>query len=309
MFTVYFDTNFFVWLRKADEALATNVIDSLNSLNVRHVLSEMLSLELLANADCGGFDKTLVERMGKFKLPPYCTKQNLTWEGLLPAPERSLVSELVKTLDSLTTEANSHAIVANRISEGRIRPEQIDELNKATQPFLEQHGLLLKPDNREESLRSIQAFAERMIGNLKDILPDGSISGELEWSDDPLEDSKMLGLLKPEDLERAKESNRLKDSITNSDNRPYEVAAGIADDRSKSNLAHSFRDSEHMNTFIQHRSEIDVLQIDKAQMNLLKRPKPKHRLVELNLSARCFTASSLQEVVGAIKRLKEDKVL
>jgi len=304
-FTVYFDTNFFVWLGKADETLATDVINDLNSLDVRHVLSDVLFRELLANGNRPDFDKVLVERVNRFKLTPYCTNEYLRWEGLLPAPEKPLWGDLLMSLDSMSTEANSHSLTASRIADGQFNSEQISELEKSTKPFLEQHGLSLHPENKEESLRSAQVFAESIIKMLKDVLPEGTISGQVEWTDDPIKDSTMLlELLNPKDIETARESNRLKESITSTEDRAYQVAAGIADSRTKRNLAHSLRDSEHMSTFMLHRNEIDALQVDKAQMSLIKRPKPTHRLVELDLSARCFSAGSLQDVVQAIKRLK-----
>lgn len=304
-FTVYFDTNFFVWLARADEALATDVINNLNSLDVRHVLSDVLVRELLANGNRPDFDEVLVERVNRFKLTPFCTNEYLTWDGLLPAPERPLLGDLLKTLDSMLTEASSYALVAGRIADDRLSPEQVSEVEKSTEPFLEQLGLSLKPENKEQNLRSIQVFAERIVDIAKGVLPEESISGELKWADDPMEDSKMvLGLLHPKHIEATSESNRLKDSITNSEDRPYQVAAGIADSNTKRNLAHSLRDSEHMSTFILHRNEIDALQVDKAQMNLIKRPQPRHRLVELDLSERCFSAGSLQGVVQAIRKMQ-----
>jgi hypothetical protein len=50
-FTVYFDTNFFVWLAQATEETAEAAIHKLNALGVRHVLSDILVRELLTCAN------------------------------------------------------------------------------------------------------------------------------------------------------------------------------------------------------------------------------------------------------------------
>jgi hypothetical protein len=179
------------------------------------------------------------------------------------------------------------------------------EIENSTRPLLDELGILLRPEDQEASLKSVQEFAERMINNLRNVVPEGTISGELKWSGDPMEDSKMLlGLLPPKNLEAAQESDRLNDSVTNSEDRPYQVAAGVADSGTKRKLAHTLRDSEHMKTFILHKDEIDLLQVDRAQLNLIKNVRPMHRLVEVGLSERCFTVSSLYELPRVIRKMK-----
>lgn len=305
-FTVYFDTNFYVWLGTADESLAYETVAALNALKIRHVLSDALIRELLSGGDRPHHDKMLVERVGRFRLPPYCATNYLAWEVLLSSGrDRKLVSGLLKAVDEGMTEASSHSIIARRIASGRVSPEKMTELEKSMQPFLDGLGVSLKPEEQEASLKSVREFAERMMNSLRNVSPEGTISGELKWSGDPIEDQKMLlGLLNPKHLEAAQESDRLNDSVTNSEDRPYKVAAGIADSSTKRNLAHTLRDSEHMKTLILHKDEIDLLQVDRAQLNLIKKPRPRHRLVELGLSERCFTASSLYEIPQIIRRMK-----
>jgi len=41
-YTVYLDTNFYVKLCRADEALAGQTIHALNALNIRHVISDVI---------------------------------------------------------------------------------------------------------------------------------------------------------------------------------------------------------------------------------------------------------------------------
>ncbi|MDX6443374.1 MAG: hypothetical protein QOH71_448 [Blastocatellia bacterium] len=305
-FTVYFDTNFYVWLSTADESLAYETIEALNALKIRHVLSETLIRELLSSEHRLTHDKMLVERVGRFRLPPYCTHDYLAWEVLLLSGwDRKLVAGALKTADDMTTQASSHSIVARRMASGRVSPERMTEIENSTRPLLDELGILLRPEDQEASLKSVQEFAERMINNLRNVVPEGTISGELKWSGDPMEDSKMLlGLLPPKNLEAAQESDRLNDSVTNSEDRPYQVAAGVADSGTKRKLAHTLRDSEHMKTFILHKDEIDLLQVDRAQLNLIKNVRPMHRLVEVGLSERCFTVSSLYELPRVIRKMK-----
>lgn len=70
-------------------------------------------------------------------------------------------------------------------------------------------------------------------------------------------------------------------------------------------LGNDLRDAGHMNIFIKHKDEIDFIQIDKHQMNKIKESKYPHELVKLGLADRCFTATSIQEVISFIKSLKK----
>jgi hypothetical protein len=49
VFTVYFDTQFYVQLCRADKAEADQIVHTLNALNVRHVISNVLLRELLTS--------------------------------------------------------------------------------------------------------------------------------------------------------------------------------------------------------------------------------------------------------------------
>jgi len=274
-FTVYFDTNFFVWLRKANEVEADEIVGKLNTLGVRHVLSEILIQELLSLGNKPHYDELLVKRVRRFELPPYCTNNYLTWEAILSSgDERRVMADLFKMIDEMLTEANSHSIMARRIGSKRISPEKLSELGKSTRPFLDSLGFSQNPDDSEENMQAVHRLAEAIV-NLRDLLPDGTISGELEWSGNPMEDSKMLlGLLNPRALEEAKESDLLNESTTTSEDRPYQVAAGLADTTTRRNLAHTLRDSQHMKTFVLHKKEIDLLQVDRAQLNLIRKGSP-----------------------------------
>src|SRR5687768_12691167 len=140
-FTVYFDTNFFIWLGKAPEPTANALVDKLNALGVRHVLSDMLVQELLSSVHRAQYDEALVKRAQRFELEPYRTNDFLTWEVLLSAGTvRKAVANAFVQIDDMLTAANSHSIMANRIDRGRVTPEQFSELSNATTPFLEAIG-------------------------------------------------------------------------------------------------------------------------------------------------------------------------
>jgi predicted nucleic acid-binding protein len=61
IFTVYFDTQFYVRLANTDETLASKTIDKLNNLQVRHVLSQTIVFELLKKSTKPEKDKILGE--------------------------------------------------------------------------------------------------------------------------------------------------------------------------------------------------------------------------------------------------------
>ncbi len=211
---------------------------------------------------------------------------------------RKAVADWFVLIDDMQTEANSHSIVAHRLANGRLSLNQFNELNKAMTPFLDSIGFSPKPEDSEENLHVLQDFIER-LGN---ILPEDVGLKGFTLSDDLSNDSKrLLDLLDPSVLEEAKESNLLNESTTNSEDRPYQVAAGRAARGIRRRLAHTLRDSQHMKTFVLHNKEIDLLQVERAQFNLINTTNPPHRLVELGLSNRCFTAATIEESVQIIE--------
>jgi hypothetical protein len=190
--------------------------------------------------------------------------------------------------------------MARRIAEGRVSSEHFEELLSATTPFLEAQGFSPKPEDYQNNLQALQNFIER-LGNL---LPEGGLR-DFNLSGDPAEDSKrLLNLLDPHSLEEAKESNLLNESTTMSEDRPYRVAAGLADAATRRNLGHTLRDSEHMKTFLLHQDEIDLLQVDRAQWNQINRRNPPHRLADLGLANRCFTVAFLDDAVRIIESMR-----
>lgn len=108
-YTVYFDTQFYVQLCRADEAEAGQIIRDLNSLNVRHVISNVLIRELLTSRNRTDLDEILVQRVRQFNLSPYCADTDLAWEVLLlPGQDRVEAANTFRELDDqMTAVANA----------------------------------------------------------------------------------------------------------------------------------------------------------------------------------------------------------
>lgn len=114
-YTVYFDTSFYVKLCRADEALAGQTIHALNSLNVRHVISDVIIRELLTSRARNDLDEILVRRVGQFSLLPYRTRDGLTWQVLLlSGQERIDVANHLRNLHDEMAKAASSSIMARR---------------------------------------------------------------------------------------------------------------------------------------------------------------------------------------------------
>ncbi|HWS55840.1 MAG TPA: hypothetical protein VN228_16995, partial [Pyrinomonadaceae bacterium] len=110
--------------------------------------------------------------------------------------------------------------------------------------------------------------------------------------------------LGPEIYNEIEAQYKLQDSATNSEDRPFRVAAGTADAKVKGRLANTLRDTKRMLEFIKHDAEIDLIQVDRAQWEIINQTTPVHYLSTIGLANRCFVASSL---VDAVKKVSEFK--
>ncbi|MCU0665340.1 MAG: hypothetical protein MUC50_23810 [Myxococcota bacterium] len=68
--TIYFDTNFFVWLAQANDAKAERVIADLNDRGVRHVISLVHFCELLQAWQRGEDNRRLYARLQAMRNEP-----------------------------------------------------------------------------------------------------------------------------------------------------------------------------------------------------------------------------------------------
>jgi hypothetical protein len=295
-YTVYFDSKFYVQLCHANEAEADQIIRSLNALNVRHVLSNVIIRELLTSKDRNDLDETLVQRMRQFLLSPYCTEGDLEWEVLLLSGQPRIdLAELLRKLHDDITVATSNSIMARR----EITPEQQAELIKASRHVLQQYGF---PEDLQQDIPQVMSAVQSMLNSM-------GVQHNIEWPENPTPDNlitlseQIKGILDPSDLALLEEHNRIQDSSTRTEDRPYQVAIGAASPKSAKGLSNTLRDTEHIMLFIQHQDEIDLLQVDKPHHAIINRAKPKHRLADLGLAHRCFSADSLSEAVAKVREL------
>ncbi|MBV9925320.1 MAG: hypothetical protein JOZ96_09925 [Acidobacteria bacterium] len=310
-FTVYFDTNFFVQLCKAEEAVARTIIEDMNALKVRYVLSNVIMHELISSSDRTDRDKLLVERVSMFQLQPYRTDSYSNLQLLLLSGQaRAAVSSFFKLIDDMTTEAESWSIVARQHSsfvqksDRQITPEE-NEANRAA--ALQQANDLLP------FLSWTLDFIKESFPNLAESLPETPNPENIKIPDNPSqEDLKaisgyLLGLIGEDEIKQLKQKNQLTDSVTRSEDRPQQVTSGRADAWTRKKLANTLRDAKHMDLFVSHSNEIDLLQVDRPQWNLIKNTKPMHYLVEVGLADQCFNASSLQDAVEIVSKMKQQQ--
>jgi len=293
--TIYFDTSFYVKLCRADEALAGQTIHALSALNIRHVISDVIVRELLTSKDRTDLDEILVRRVRQFSLPPYCTRDDLMWEVLLlSGQERIDVANHLRNLHDEMAKAASFSIMARRETSA----EQTAKLLEAGKPALQQYGF---PEDFEQNMPQVLSAAKTMLEGL-------GVQG-LDWPENPTPDDllklseRIKGVLGPSLVAQLEEQDRIQDSSTKTEDRPYQVAVGAATDKAAKRLSNTLRDTEHIMLLVNHRDEIDLLQVDKVQEEIIRRQKPKHRLAELGLSDRCFSADSLLAVVDKVREL------
>lgn len=297
--TVYFDTCFYVWLCRADDSLATQTVNALNSLNVRHVISGVLLRELLTCGNKPDSDSTLVRRVRQFRIAPYHTEDGLMWEALLfSGQDRSKYADFLTHLHDDVTKAESLSITAERAT-GEEETAKLLEVNRES---LQDLGF---PADFQQKIPQVLSAVKGMLGAFG--------MDDLELPENPTPDDflKLSGQI----LERGREifgqslfdqieeQRRIRNSSTETENRPYQVATDSASDEARKRLGNTLRDVEHITLFVRHRDEIDFLQVDSKHEKILRRDKPPHRLAELGLLDRCFSAPSLSAVVDRVRSL------
>lgn len=305
MVTVYFDTNFFVWLaRERDDQVAGDAIGELNQMEVRHVVALPHIKELFSSRPRHEENKRLHQRISRFNIAPLVLAEKFTWDALLGPPDAlQAFSNQLRDADDLSAMGHSHALIADR----KLTNEQQDAWNKANPEYAE----LVLPNGGAPDMDAIRAKFIPMIEALRPLaaaLPNGAFdkilaaleSASLDPQDIP---SEVFAALGSEQVDKLKEEKDVQKSATASDNRPLGVTLGTATDEQQRALAHTYRDAEHMSVFIEHQDQIHYLQIDTAQFNQLSRKRPKHRLLELGLDGRCFAANSLTDAVKKVANL------
>jgi len=298
-FTVYFDTNFYVWLGHTDSDAADKAISELNAMEIRHVMSGIILRELLAGAYRPSFDDALVSRVRGLTIPPYVSDGNPMWESLLiNGKARELLAHTIHAFHDGATEANSFAVLAkNDLSD-----EKNDEVTRVAKAQLREHGF---PEELQANLPDTILAIKKMLEPMERLL---GIS--IDFPSELTSDSAQAFLeqirekLNPALFDQTEMQLLIKKFVTKTETRPFDVITGKANEKTARNLGTNYRDSERIGLFISQAGEIDLLQVDRANWNLIKESRAPHPLVERGLDARCFTCKP-SDVIGKVRAMKE----
>lgn len=320
-FTVYFDTQFYVRLANVDEKTAKHLIERINELQIRHVISSPIIFELLKKTHKPLEDRQLVERLKRFKISPYIPNSitneetsNLPWNVLLlKGEERKNLADYLCMIRDLQTKAESWSICADKDS---LNAENKQQLLLQSLQDLKKLGLTEEADNysSEELLKIGAKLYSKMLLPISNLFPEetkvkmNQINFDIENNEEnALKISEqLLEALGNEVVNSIETQSDLQKSATISESRPYKVAVGKSSEKEKRGLGRTLTDTEHMLLFIENAKQIDFLQVDKPQLNIIQQKTPIHKLVKLNLSDRCFAASELDETIEKVGVLKEN---
>ena len=298
-FTVYFDTSFFIELGKADENSANKIIDRLNSIKVRHVLSQTVMDELLRRTDTLERDAILFQRVSRLEIEPYLTMAWIKWNMLLLSTNgREVLANAICQWDSLSLYAESLSGLARRSDSS----EDDEDMRKALRNIQQALDLPEDPMLAAKEVWSRIANLPPEIGldltglKVPDVItPESANKFSLE----------VTARIPKFWFERFIEGEKIHDSTMTGDNRPYRLVVDKASDNERRRLASEIRDQKHILEFVQHCNDIDLLQVDHTQFNRITQSTSKHRLVELDLSERCFWATNLKDAVDKVQSLLE----
>ena len=271
---MYLDTSFYRWLARADELTAREAIARLDALRVRPVISEALIEELLRVGDRRR-DDVLHARLSRFARAPYATLPGLAWSLLVAgAPVRGEVPQgRGRVVTSWAPAARVAGSVAAMTRQG-VPTKDEPRFWRDNRELFEAIGIVNPQGATRIPWKMIGRVASRLDVNL------------------PLREEP------PARDELRSFAVRLTEQLQAREAVPDAVLGDDGLDRSGPTV----RGSEHLGHFLAHRNRIDFLQVDRAQWSELRERSPRHRLAELGLANRCFTAGSLAEVVAAVRR-------
>jgi hypothetical protein len=294
MITVYFDTNFYIDLGRADDLAAASVIAKLNELEVRVVVSPVLLSELFINDDYQAEDRRMVERLSGLLLEPLRTG-GADFVVLL-ADEELRIKEAARwreRREEMTIASSLGA--AARLGDGP-SPDDLGAAYPTSAPV----AAALAAQNWPAALREVRTFLEPVLAMLRIEWPEG-------YDNDPAGFSAALvAALRTVQGSAAVEAVHLEysaqDSILKGDGRLNSVGLGRPDHAE--NMAGEVGDAAHMAIFLQHSDSIDFLQLDGRQGRRLDNDrKARHILHRRDLSARCFWAAGVAQAVAEVERL------
>jgi hypothetical protein len=315
--TVYFDTNFFVWLARCGDDEAAAVVLGLNGLRVRPVFSLAHVRELFATPRREA-NLRLHARLARLVHAPLCLDA-ANWNLLLADGET-----LAPPFDALRPANATWAVAdAHALSAGRLEPAQQAEWNAAHPEIvatMTDPGLALEHTVRQFRLFADQEFfcgaidAQRwpdtpgkaradllaLCANLENAL---DLTAPEQRSASLWAMAAAQELLGPEQVQSFVLGRALQQSATATDQRVARVAIGSATASEAEKLSHTFRDAEHMRLFVQYAEVIDLLQVDGPQVRQIQRERPAHAMRAAGLHERCFAARDLADLMRRLPDL------
>lgn len=285
--TVYLDSSFYIQLVRMNDEDAREVVSALNALEVRPVLSFTLMRELMRNPNRSEADAKLHALVSLFARPSFITTEHMSWDWLLATGERR--RELADTLahiDRALVAAESAGVVANTAyPHGLKAAAAASALAKA--PYLDASGNI--------DIAKFRDLLVQYFGLLGIEVPDPLTEESVR-----VLKAALASRFPPGTSEAVETKSRLVASTVATDNRPYGVVLGTAPDKSSRDLAHTYRDGNHMDEFARHADVIDVLQIDGPQYAQLEKDA-SHELRRLGLAERCFMAATPGDAVSWVR--------
>lgn len=313
--TVYFDSSFYIELERADEPEATATIRSLWRLRIRPVVSHALVNELLLNRRGGdASERRMLQRIGELREPLRLPAQ-ASWKALeLAGEDRERFAGLLRDADEVQARAMALGHAAERIvpadHAALARDLGIPDAAMQPGPAAEGYGreiIAALPNSPWiQLLRGLLAGADpetdpqaaELAGLLSrfEATLRGAAAADLQTMR-----AAAVSLLDEPLVARERRGTAVEVSLTKNDNRVVEVARGAM--KSLQKLANLRRDASHMHVFLENLAGIDYLHVDGPRMSQIERDA-KHAIRVAGVEARCFTASTLQEVVAALELLR-----
>ncbi len=312
-FTVYFDTNFYVWLAKAAPDVANSVLDRLNAIEIRHVLSSHILHELLSGSGRDLQDRQLVERVNRFALAPYRIQygqfhgiDSIQWELLLLAGnDRVNFAKFLQSVFDTETVARSLSTLAEK----KLNQNDQKRVEKAVKPFLYALGMTSESSNAER-IEKFAEFSGDLIAKMSEFLPREivvklktmDLSPEAIARDPTSIANNLLSALGESNVKKLKQEKDLSDSAVALDPRPVRTVVGDSSKKEFLRLGNTFRDAVHMGIFLANHHSIDLLQVDLRQQELIQRNNPIHSLREAGFADRCFAVGDISEAVSFLEK-------
>jgi len=307
-FTVYFDTNFYIWLGSAEDEDADRVLRVFNERKIRYVHSSYVVLELLSGRERRTQDKNLVERLKRWNTEPYPVHLGYSNDGdlvpwdllLLAGNARKEHSEELKKIFDLETIARSFSHIADK----PLSNDQKSHLEQALKPFLEDIGIKDDSSDAEKAAAYLKSSADQ-LSRLRHFLPPESAKkfDEIDLTKPSTVENltelaeKMRTILTNPVVSRLEQEVLLMNSVLALDDRPISAAIGHGSRSEIKKLGNSMRDAVHMSSLLSHSEHIDLLQVDSRQLSLILRNKPEHLISKHGLSDRCFSTPDLESTV------------